>query len=363
MKRVFIQTNIPVPYKVDFYNELGKMCDLTVIFESRRIDKQKFNWNDGKNQHFKAIYLNEQLNEHKVNFCILKYIDRKKFDVFVIAAFHTFTGQLALWALKLKNIPYCFETDGAFRPLKESQLKFIYKKWLVSGASKYLSPSLVSDNYLNYYGVKNKDIYRYPFASTLASEVLNVPLLDKEKYLLKVKYGIKEDKVIIGVGQFIPRKGFDVLLNSLALLNNPKVGCYIIGGTPTEDYLNIIKNNSLQNIHFLPFLDRKTLAEYYRLSDVFVLPTREDIWGLVINEAMANGLPVITTDKCNAGLAMVTNENGAIIPVDSVEKLATSLNFILSDDTLRHSMGEKSLETIHDFTIEKMAEKHAEVLL
>ena len=211
--------------------------------------------------------------------------------------------------------------------------------------------------------MNNKDIYRYPFASTLASEVLNVPLLDKEKYLLKVKYGIKEDKVIIGVGQFIPRKGFDVLLNSLALLNNPNVGCYIIGGTPTENYLNIIKNNNLQNIHFLPFLDRKTLAEYYRLSDVFVLPTREDIWGLVINEAMANGLPVITTDKCNAGLAMVTNKNGAIIPVDSIEKLAASLNLILSDDTLRQSMGEKSLETIQNFTIEKMAEKHSEVLL
>ena len=363
MKRIFIQTNIPVPYKVDFYNELGKMCDLTVVFEARRIENQKFNWNDDKKQHFNAIYLNDMLNEHKVNFSILKYIDKEKFDVFVIAAFHTFTGQLALWALKLRKIPYFFETDGAFKPLKEGRLKYIYKKWLISNASKYLSPSLVSDKYLNYYGVKNKDIYRYPFASTLASEVLKAPLSDKEKYLLKAKYGIKEDKVIIGVGQFIPRKGFDVLLNSLTLLNNPKVGCYIIGGTPTEDYLTIIKNNNLQNIHFLSFLDRKTLAEYYRLSDVFVLPTREDIWGLVINEAMANGLPVITTDKCNAGLAMVTNENGAIIPVDSTKKLAKSLKLILSDDTLRYSMGEKSLDVIFNFTIEKMAEKHAEVLL
>lgn len=363
MKRVFIQTNIPVPYKVDFYNELGKMCDLTVVFEARRIGNQKFNWNDDKKQHFNAVYLNDMLNEHKVNFSILKYIDKEKFDVFVIAAFHTFTGQLALWALKLKRIPYCFETDGAFIPIKENIIKHLYKRKLISNAYKYLSPSSISDDYLKEYGAKNAQIFRYPFASTLASEVLKQPLTREEKIRLREKYKIEEENIIIGVGQFIKRKGFDTLIKSLSQFDSSKTGCYIIGGEPTNEYLDLVQSLNLTNIHFLPFQNRKTLSEYYQLSDVFVLPTREDIWGLVINEAMANGLPVITTDKCNAGLAMVSDKNGAIIPVDSVSELVKSLVRILSDNTKKELMGQASLDIMKNYTIENMADIHRKILL
>ena len=96
---------------------------------------------------------------------------------------------------------------------------------------------------------------------------------------------------------------------------------------------------------------------------MFVLPTREDIWGLVINEAMANGLPVITTDKCNAGLAMVSDKNGAIVPVDSIDSLASSLKHILSDDNKRLQMGKESLNVIRNYTIENMAVVHKKILL
>jgi len=363
MKKVFIQTNIPVPYKVDFYNELGKTCDLTVVFEARRIKNQKFNWNDDRKQHFHAIYLNDMLDEHKVNFGILKYICKKKFDVFVISAFHTFTGQLALWTLKIKNIPYCFETDGAFIPVYENIIKFHYKKMLISNAYKYLSPSLISDSYLKHYGAVSDKIFRYPFASTLDSEVLLKPLSMEDKIELREKYNIKEEKVIIAVGQFIKRKGFDILIKSLSKFDSSSIGCYIIGGEPPREYLNLVQSLRLTNVHFLPFQNRKSLSEYYQLSDIFVLPTREDIWGLVVNEAMANGLPVITTDKCNAGLAMVSDENGAIIPVDSVDDLVLSLTDILSDGIKREKMCVKSLEIMKKYTIENMAKIHEKILL
>ena len=79
---------------------------------------------------------------------------------------------------------------------------------------------------------------------------------------------------------------------------------------------------NLNNVHFIDFKNKDTLKEYYHVADVFVLPTREDIWGLVINEALAYGLPVITTDKCMAGLEMIENgKNGYIIPVNDVKKI------------------------------------------
>lgn len=55
-------------------------------------------------------------------------------------------------------------------------------------------------------------------------------------------------------------------------------------------------------------------------ADIFVHPTREDIWGLVVNEAMAKGLPVITTDRCVAGLELIKNESvGRIVPVENID--------------------------------------------
>ena len=62
-------------------------------------------------------------------------------------------------------------------------------------------------------------------------------------------------------------------------------------------------------------------------ADVFVMPTREDIWGLVINEAMAYGLPVVSTDKCIAALELVKNgRNGYIIPPNQPKEIAQKVN-------------------------------------
>ena len=100
---------------------------------------------------------------------------------------------------------------------------------------------------------------------------------------------------------------------------------------------------------------KKELSEYYKAADIFVLPTREDIWGLVINEAMAYGLPVVTTNKCVSGVELVKDyKNGFIINVDDVKQLAYAINLILSDDILREKMSKESLKTIDKYTIENM---------
>ncbi|MDO5425085.1 MAG: glycosyltransferase, partial [Eubacteriales bacterium] len=110
----------------------------------------------------------------------------------------------------------------------------------------------------------------------------------------KEKIGIHEKKIVLAVGQYIYRKGFDILLKASEMLDSD-IGIYIIGGEPTKEYLQIIENYGLHNVHFAGFMNKKELSDYYKAADLFVLPTREDVWGLVINEALAYGLPIITT--------------------------------------------------------------------
>lgn len=168
--------------------------------------------------------------------------------------------------------------------------------------------------------------------------------------------------MVVAVGQFIYRKGFDVLLK--AWKNCPADDeLYIIGDKPTEDVLRLKALLNLKNVYFPGYKNKAELNQYYDAADLFVLPTREDIWGLVINEAMAHGLPVITTDRCVAGIELVQNGiNGYIVPTDNHKILCERINKILNDDNLRENMAQENLRRIHLYTIENMVQKHMEGL-
>ena len=166
--------------------------------------------------------------------------------------------------------------------------------------------------------------------------------------------------MILAIGQFIHRKGFDILMQAASSVR-PDAGIYIVGGEPTEEYKHLRQELGLTNVHFLGFQKKEQLAKIYKASDLFVLPTREDIWGLVINEAMAYGLPVVTTDRCVAGLDLVKNGvNGYIVPIEDAETLAEKLNQVLDGDM--EKMGAASLEAIRPYTLENMAKTHWEIL-
>ena len=104
------------------------------------------------------------------------------------------------------------------------------------------------------------------------------------------------------------------------------------------------------NVHVIPFVSKKELLEYYRASDIFVLPTREDIWGLVVNEAMACGLPIITTDRCNAGIELIKDgENGYIVPTDNRDALCGAILKLKVSDNLQE-ISNNNLKKIREYT-------------
>jgi glycosyltransferase involved in cell wall biosynthesis len=103
-------------------------------------------------------------------------------------------------------------------------------------------------------------------------------------------------------------------------------------------------------------MKKDELMLWYRAADVFVLPTRYDTWGLVINEAMAQGLPVITTSGALAGLELIHNgENGYVVPAEDADALANHMGLVLSNSELRRSMAACSSEIIRPYTVKNMA--------
>lgn len=104
------------------------------------------------------------------------------------------------------------------------------------------------------------------------------------------------------------------------------------------------------------------LFKYYKIADFFMLPTREDTWGLLINDSMANGLPIIPTNRCVA-CEDVIDQNGILIESEDVKSFSNNVNKILYDDLLRKEYVNISLQIIRNYKIENMTSRIYQILL
>ena len=361
MKVLFL-ANIPSPYRVAFFEELGKLCDLTVCFEGRKATDRNEDWGVNKYTFFNAIFMKGLRTKSDQFFCpkIVNVI-KQKFDIIILGGYSSPTAMMAIEYMRIKQIPFFLEVDGGLIA-QENKVKYAIKKHFISSAAVWFSTGNITTEYLVHYGAQKERIYRYPFSSVRQNEILREPISSEEKIALRKKLNIDGNKVGVSVGQFIPRKGFDILLRAWKNCSKDET-LYIIGSEPTEEYLKIQRENNLTNVHFVGFKNPKELRNYYQAADVFVFPTREDIWGLVINEAMANGLPVITTERCVAGKELVKEgENGYIVGVEDAVNLYEKVQEFFNDDDKRDYMSKESLKKIQMYTIENMASVHIEIL-
>ncbi len=355
MKKVLFVSNVPVPYRMEFFRELAKKTDLTVCFEA---DGSKFRYNyDFNSTGFNLFFLKKQDSNRKDWKNFFSKLN-EKYDYIVLSGIANMISIVAIIYLKCKRVPFYIEIDGAIER-EDTWLKRHLKTFFISSAVGCFSTGLDGDRYMIKYGAKEKDIYRYPFTSLKGTDILTEVISDENKNEIKKELGFSGDKpIILAVGRFIHRKGFDILLYAFKGLDC-KAELVIIGGNRDENYENIICENEIHNVFFREFMTSEELGKYYQMADIFVLPTREEVWGLVINEALAHGCPVITTDNCVAGKELVVDgENGYIVPVEDVEQLNNKMNQLLEDRSLRQIMAQNNLIKSGDYTIEKMVSAH-----
>ena len=357
-------TNIPSPYRVDFFNELGKSCDLTVCFERRAATDRNPNWVGAHAQNYQEVYLDLKAHgadDGKGN-GMIKYIKANPTDLVIFSGYSSPATVLAILYCRLHRVRYFIEYDGGFNKKDPPHKRFL-KSLLIRGAAGHFITCEEMRQYLLGFRVSAEKLHFYPFSSLKKEDILPSVPTDDEKKQLKQTLGIVEEKAILAVGQFIPRKGFDILLEAAAGVDK-NAGLYIVGGEPTEEYLAMTERLSLTQVHFVGFKSKNELAEYYKAVDLFVMPTREDIWGLVVNEAMAKGLPVVSTDRCIAALEIIRkDENGYVVPVEDAKALANAMNAVIREKEKQTAMSRCSLQSIADYTIENMARAHVEILL
>lgn len=362
--RLLFLSNVPSPYMVDFFNELGKLCDLTVVFEKRTSDERNGSWEDFRFDNFNGVILKGIRTSVDSAFSpgVIKFLTKNNFDNIIITNPATPTGVFAILYLKHRRIQYIIESEGGF-PKNGKGLKEKLKKFIISNAKLYFSTTPKADEYFLTYGATKDKILKYPFTSLYQRELLREPLSEYDKKKLREKLQIKGEKIAIAVGRFIPLKNYDLLIHAWKKLR-ADYHLYLIGeGEEKVKYVKIISEENLKNVHLLDFMTKNQLFEYYKAADLFIHPTSTDVWGLVINEAMACALPIITTDMCIAGVELVSNyENGFIVPVGDMQQISEKSKIILDDNELLMSMSKNSLKKISWYTFENMASVHYENL-
>jgi len=355
--------NIPSPYMVDYLNELGKLCQLTAIFERDTSIERGKQWNDFRFINFNGIILNgiKIGTDQSISPQIIKFLVNKKYNHIIISNPLTVTGMIAIQYLSIRMIKFIIESEGSF-PKSGKGLKENLKRYIISSASYYFSTTKIANDYLLMYGAREDKIFKYPYTSLYQTEILTKPLEVEEKNNIRNKLNLNGGKIVVAVGRFIPLKNFHILIEMWDNLR-PEVNLYLIGeGSEKERYEELIKKNRNNNVYIVDFLKKEKLLEFLRASDLFVHPTTTDVWGLVINEAMASGLPVITTNKCIAGTEFVDDTNGKLVNVNDVSGFEDAIKNIIYNDELLFEYSKSSIKKIQNYSLEEMAKVHINVL-
>jgi UDP-glucose:(heptosyl)LPS alpha-1,3-glucosyltransferase len=187
----------------------------------------------------------------------------------------------------------------------------------------------VKSDIVSIYGVPEDDID--VLAPGFDPEIFNPSRRERDRSQARARLGYGEkDRVLLFVANELERKGFDVVLEAIALLEDPAVKLLGAGRVEPDAYRPLIERLGLGGR--LQWVGRTNdVGLLHAASDAFVLPTRYEPWGLVIVEALGSGLPVVTAALAGAALAIDTGRTGQLVhdPEDPAE-LAEGLRWALS---------------------------------
>lgn len=349
-KKLLIVAIYPAPYRFELMEEIRKEYDADVFFEHSGGDERDAAWfSKGK------FYLLDT-PAGMAAFRLAKK-NLKQYDLVICYDYTTKEEIKLIVRCRCLGIPYCVNADGMKMTRHGNILRDAVKRYLVRPAAGCFASGKNAARYLINNGAREDRIYYHTFSTLHPADILSAPVTEEARTALREKLGLTGfQKIVIAVGRFIPLKRYDALIRAWKTMPEDVLLLLVGGGAEEENYRAVIGESDLHNVRLEGFHPKEELKKYYMAADLFVHPTSYDVWGLVINEAMACGLPAVVSDHCVAGLELVENGvNGYVFTLYDDEEMIRDVKKVLADDETRAAMKKASLEKIGDYTIENMA--------
>jgi glycosyltransferase involved in cell wall biosynthesis len=364
-------TNIISPYRIPLFNVISESpgIDLEVIFLAKNESNRKWNiyWEEISFRYkiLKSLCFFIKSIEMPIYFSWGLWKELKKFgpDAICIGGYHYLATIEALIYAKLYRIKITLWTEShLLSGFIKNPLANFYKRTIIQRFDSYIAIGTLAKEQVIYYGAKPEKI------------VVGYNTVDVEWFMNKCKEirlneisQMKKDyppKNIIYVGSFIARKGVLNLIRAFHNLKMDNVGLILVGEGPEKaSYLEYIRTHDIENVFFEGFVHRENIVKYYKLADILVLPSLNEVWGLAVNEAMACGLPVLSSIYAGVTKDLVIDGiNGYSFDPDNINDLCHKLREMLLNDAQRIKMGIRSAEIIKDKALQDYSEKFLEAV-
>jgi glycosyltransferase involved in cell wall biosynthesis len=317
--------NMIAPYRLPLYSALADQFDLVVLHGGREANRDSWNLLEEALPKAKVIRaggwqiryakkLNgENFDEKFIHITpgFLWHLLRFQPDA-VISNEMGFRSVIALAYATIFRKPAWIWWGGTLHSERNiGWSRKIIRKAIVSWADRWITYGQTSTEYLLSLGVKSDHILQSQNA------------VDEERFKADEEpaWNIQPRPVVLYVGQFIERKGIGYLLDAAAKLQQygHEFSMLLVGsGSEKQALERRARALGLRNVHFRPAQPPGKMPSVYRSADLFVFPTLEDVWGLVANEAVLSGIPVLCSKYAGCAPELFAPEN-ILTPEDSAD--------------------------------------------
>lgn len=200
-------------------------------------------------------------------------------------------------------------------------------------------------------GVPEDRIFSMPYTVDNARFDEGARLSEEQRRKVRAELGVlDDDPIVLYAAKLQARKHPDDLLRAAARLRDQGLRFHIVmvgSGEMAAELVDLTASLKLQNVHFHGFVNQSVLPKIYGASDVFVLPSENEPWGLAVNEAMCAGLPIVASTEVGCVPDLVQEHiNGQTFVLGDVERFANALRSTLVDADTRRRMGAASRDII-----------------
>jgi len=282
-------------------------------------------------------------------------------DVIIAEGFFQWTPWALYYAWKNKKPIYIAYERTGYTERNCPKWRLAYRRFISKFIAGYLVNGSETEKYLERTGLtKGKVVIEGCMSAdskNLSESVLSKSI--EEKTLIRQRLiGDKIGVAYLFVGQIIERKGVKQLLD--AWTEHIKIhyndSLLLVGaGEILSEYKK--EYHTVEGVNFIGSIDYDSISDYYATADVFILPTLEDNWSLVIPEAMACSLPVATTIYNGCYPELVTKENGFVFDSLKKESIIEALTYFHGERIDLKAMGNRSFEIEQNYTPEVVARR------
>jgi len=274
------------------------------------------------------------------------------YDAILLHGWWGLTSSLVIVTALLCGIPIILHSDknsieppgGWKRRLRNFVFPFLSRR-----VAAFLAVGQRNAAFYRSLGAADQKIFFAPLAVDNSFFEEQAAVLRPRREALRLRYGIPpEATVILFVGRLVREKGLFDLLSAFRRLSDESAHLVLVGDGPERPTIEAqARSHDLKRVHFPGFQNYSEVPGFYALADVFVLPSHQENWGAVINEAMNFALPIVASDQVGAVADLVEGgRNGFVFSAGDVAELARNLQVLVSQAELRRHLGEESARKV-----------------